>query len=689
MPTNEMEEIEISTISGKPDNAVAVRNAYKRYTSTNVILDGLNMTVGEGTIYGLLGPSGCGKTTLLNCIVGRTELDAGNIQLKVKKRSEVGYMPQFLNLHDQMTIFENFFFYGYLYGMDSENIKARAIDLIAFLDLPSGHRFVKTLSGGQQRRVSIAIAFIHDPKLLILDEPTVGLDPVLSQSIWERLLKMTTKGKTIIITTHYIQEARQAHTIGLMRSGILLAEEPPNHLIEKFGCNDLEEAFLALSHKQESAPKDPTINYPKINQHVKAYFEDDSKTFSNKTFRGIMYKNLTLLKREYIFMLFVVILPLVQTYLFNVAIGRKPRNLNIAVVNEEISSCQYSASYSGCFLDEKQNVSLSCLYLEFLKNDSYNFVQYDDDDIALNDVRKNKVWGLLHFQNNYTKSLANRVTEGTRVSPEDVTSSLMNTWVDLSNQYIGNFIRYDIVRSMFSFLRQALVNCGENPKLGALPLSFEQPVFGSFDENFISYASTAILCLCCFFFPSILTGGLILTEKLGGMIERMMVAGVTMIEMMASVMVIQVFVHIIQTTLVMIVMYWVFDNPFEGSLTTLSILMMVTGFAGMFFGFMLAVINSEMAITAYSGICTNIVLCFTSGLVWPIEAEHWLLRSVSWVFPLTWTVDAARGICSKNFAFLHPVVLKGFASTIVWNFIFVYIIYFFIKYKKDVWVAKK
>lgn len=128
---------------------------------------------------------------------------------------------------------------------------------------------------------------------------------------------------------------------------------------------------------------------------------------------------------------------------------------------------------------------------------------------------------------------------------------------------------------------------------------------------------------------------------------------------------------------------------------------------------MLAVINSEMAITAYSGICTNIVLCFTSGknttkckhyvlrfdlildislipgLVWPIEAEHWLLRSVSWMFPLTWTVDAARGICSKNFSFLHPVVLKGFASTIVWNFIFVYIIYFFIKFKKDVWVSKK
>lgn len=127
---------------------------------------------------------------------------------------------------------------------------------------------------------------------------------------------------------------------------------------------------------------------------------------------------------------------------------------------------------------------------------------------------------------------------------------------------------------------------------------------------------------------------------------------------------------------------------------------------------MLAVINSQMAITAYSGICTNIVLCFTSGkctnvaymcfkeerlpvlsrilhfsgLVWPIEAEHQILRSISWVFPLTWTVEAARGICSKNFPFLHPIVLRGFASTIVWNLIFAYVIYFFMKYKKDIWV---
>ncbi|XKL64938.1 hypothetical protein PGB90_005024 [Kerria lacca] len=177
-----MDQIEINTISNVDNNVtVMVRNAYKSYVSTNPILNGLNLTVPKGIIYGLLGPSGCGKTTLLNCIAGRMTLDSGSIKLNVQKRVQMGYMPQSLSLHGAMTILESFFFYGYLYGMDTEIIEARAKELIAFLDLPSKNRLVRDLSGGQQRRVSLAITIFHDPKLIILDEPTVGLDPILSE----------------------------------------------------------------------------------------------------------------------------------------------------------------------------------------------------------------------------------------------------------------------------------------------------------------------------------------------------------------------------------------------------------------------------------------------------------------------------------------------------------------------------
>lgn len=160
-------------------------------------------------------------------------------------------MPQETALYGEFTIKETMMYFGWIFGMKTAEIMERLQFLLNFLDLPSQNRLVKNLSGGQQRRVSFAVALMHDPELLILDEPTVGVDPLLRQSIWNHLVNITKAGqKTVIITTHYIEEARQAHTIGLMRSGRLLAEESPQSLLTKYRCSNLEEVFLKLSRKQ-------------------------------------------------------------------------------------------------------------------------------------------------------------------------------------------------------------------------------------------------------------------------------------------------------------------------------------------------------------------------------------------------------------------------------------------------------
>lgn len=166
----------------------------------------------------------------------------------------VGYMPQEIALYAEFSIKETMMYFGWIFGMQTSEIMERLNFLLNFLDLPSQNRLVKNLSGGQQRRVSFAVALMHDPELLILDEPTVGVDPLLRQSIWNHLVHITKAGqKTVIITTHYIEEARQAHTIGLMRSGRLLAEESPQALLHMYGCQNLEEVFLKLSREQGQA----------------------------------------------------------------------------------------------------------------------------------------------------------------------------------------------------------------------------------------------------------------------------------------------------------------------------------------------------------------------------------------------------------------------------------------------------
>lgn len=198
--------------------------------------------------YGLLGASGCGKTTLLSCIVGRKKLNSGEIWVlggrpgtrgKINEHfplylfneilfflfqsgsgvpgKRVGYMPQEIALYAEFSIKETMMYFGWIFGMQTSEIIERLHFLLNFLDLPSENRLVKNLSGGQQRRVSFAVALMHDPELLILDEPTVGVDPLLRQSIWNHLVHITKAGqKTVIITTHYIEEARQAHTVSIL-----------------------------------------------------------------------------------------------------------------------------------------------------------------------------------------------------------------------------------------------------------------------------------------------------------------------------------------------------------------------------------------------------------------------------------------------------------------------------------------
>ncbi len=223
------------------------------------VLEGLDMEVQSGSIYGLLGPSGCGKTTLLKIVLGRLGEEAGSVTVlgsapgaagSSVPGSDVGYAPQEIALYEDLSIRETLLFHGRLHGMSGARIAEREEWLISFLDLPPATRQVGKLSGGQKRRVSLAVALLHEPRLLLLDEPTVGVDPELRARIWEHLREVVQSGTTVVITTHYIDEARQADRIGLMRGGVLLAEDSPQVVMDSQGAESLEQAFLSLCRRK-------------------------------------------------------------------------------------------------------------------------------------------------------------------------------------------------------------------------------------------------------------------------------------------------------------------------------------------------------------------------------------------------------------------------------------------------------
>jgi ABC-2 type transport system ATP-binding protein len=229
---------------------VEIRNVSKVFGKLRA-LDNFTMTINAGETYGLIGPNGSGKTTLIRTIVGLTKPTSGEVRIlghtmpSSAVAKDIGYMPQTSALYNELTIRENLIFFGSIYGLHGQRLKHRVDEVLETVDLADrGSSIVETLSGGMKQRLSLATAMIHEPRLMLLDEPTVGIDPELRISFWEHFARLNAKGITIIVSTHHLDEASRCHRLGLMRFGILLAEDKPSELTRLSGKPTMEEAFL-------------------------------------------------------------------------------------------------------------------------------------------------------------------------------------------------------------------------------------------------------------------------------------------------------------------------------------------------------------------------------------------------------------------------------------------------------------
>lgn len=218
-----------------------------------IAVDSVYLKVEKGEIYGLLGPNGSGKTTIIKMLCGLLRPTSGNIKLgrtipcKAVMR-QIGYMPQDTAVYLDNTVHENLLLFGEIGGLPKERLKKREQEMLEFVDLTDRHdAIVSTLSGGMRHRLSLACALIHEPSLLFLDEPTVGVDPELRATFWKYFEAMVKKEITVIITTHYMDEASHCSRVGLLRQGKLIAEGEPNDLKKRTGTESLEDAFLVLA----------------------------------------------------------------------------------------------------------------------------------------------------------------------------------------------------------------------------------------------------------------------------------------------------------------------------------------------------------------------------------------------------------------------------------------------------------
>uniref|UniRef100_A0A182U3I1 Uncharacterized protein n=1 Tax=Anopheles melas TaxID=34690 RepID=A0A182U3I1_9DIPT len=707
--------------------AVEVISGYKYYGKANdpnkkIVLNHLNMSVTRGSIYGLLGASGCGKTTLLSCIVGRKFLNDGEINVlggtpgtagSGVPGPRIGYMPQDIALVEEFTIKETIYYFGRIYGMSKEKIRERYKLLKHLLELPGDDRYVGNCSGGQQRRVSFAAAMVHEPELLILDEPTVGLDPLLREKIWQYLVETTSTSKmAVIITTHYIEEAKQAGFIGLMRNGILLAEDSPTNILERFSCTSLEEAFLNLCQKHGPSEEADRTTHQTATLRAIAGAQDLKKVIpalgtneqkakdggggggggglfaekrkpltstikelvsftSKRRMNALLSKNFLQMIRQPAGMVFLFLYPIFQLVSFYVAVGGNPKDLRLGIVNEELSNIRqcFNESLITTYYREDYDCDLykvSCRFLEKLNRSVAIQEYYDTYEDAYRDARKGKILGFIHFSENFTESLQD-VRDNVRDADDgSFHTSEIKVYLDKSDQQITFFIEKKLLQTYREFAESLMTDCRLPKQLANIPITFETPVYGTFDEEFTDFMAPGVVMTMIFFLATLITATIFITDRLEGVWDRTIVAGITALELLLAHIITQTSIMLLQCIEIILLATFLFDAQNQGSNITVVGLLMLLGFAGMLYGLLISIFcdaHSTANFMATGSFYPMIILC---GILWPLEGMPQYLQYVAYCFPFTIPSIAVRNVLTKGWSITNSQVYMGYGAVGVW-----------------------
>jgi len=240
---------------GQPENIIKVKNLVKKFGSF-VANDNLSFQVKKAEIFGFLGANGAGKTTAIKILCGLSAPTSGEIEVAgfdvytqtdlIKKN--IGYMSQKFSLYEDITIKENFRFYGGIYGLSKSKINERIAFFLKKLKLESAKdELISSLPLGWKQKIAFSVAIMHDPKIVFLDEPTGGVDPVTRRQFWEMIYEASHNGITVFVTTHYMDEAEYCNRVSIMVDGRIDALNTPENLKKQFGVNSMNDVFLKLA----------------------------------------------------------------------------------------------------------------------------------------------------------------------------------------------------------------------------------------------------------------------------------------------------------------------------------------------------------------------------------------------------------------------------------------------------------
>ncbi|XP_035703690.1 ABC transporter G family member 23 isoform X2 [Folsomia candida] len=604
-------------------------------------------------------------------------------------------MPQELSLLKALSIAEVLRYFGMIYGMSSEAIDEQIKFLANFLDLPSVNSSIQNLSGGQKRRVSLAVAMIHNPPLLVLDEPTVGVDPLLRQRIWEHLTQLSKeRGTTIILSTHYVEETKRCHKIGFMRNGQLLAEDNPQSLLSRYKTESLERVTLQLCRQDEHIPdilgdKDSSQfeeiiqikSYRKFSlSRQNSWFSLSSKHSPSphvqinhaRIFYALVYKWWHRHRRDLRMALVEYFIPIMVIYLFHNIIGVPPRFLNVGVVTNAAefdnypsvkSYCDYNANSTNCF----ENIGI-CNFLNKFDDTEFTWIHTDSYQEALASVKLGNHLALIEFPKNFTNHLKNRMLHQNFADNSTILGSTISIQMDESNAITQAWVKKTIVEKYIQFVQDIVNSCSTNDNVIQQiqpPLEFSA-IYGNVElGSFIPYMQPGLIVMLTFMLSNAVAV-LWVEDRKEGLEDRDYAAGVTMMHQMASSFFTQSIHTLIESSICFGFVCGVYGMEINGSWFLAGAIVYLSAVSGTTLGWMVALVLNELIDTILIVLSITILQAFSSGLIWPIEMVVAGYRNFAKFLPTTHVMEAFRSICTRGWGLDHPVVAKGFISAACW-----------------------
>lgn len=611
-------------------------------------VDHVSFRIAKGEIFGFLGSNGCGKTTTMKMLTGLLEPTEGTAKLfghevdarDMAVRRRVGFMSQAFSLYAELTVLQNLELHAKLFAMDPDKIPGRIQEMITRFDLADvTDALPEALPLGIRQRLSLAVAMIHGPEILILDEPTSGVDPVARNGFWRILAELSRKdGVTIFVSTHFMNEAEWCDRISLMHAGKVLVSDTAEAITKSKGCATLEDAFVAYLQEAIDATASEPATVP-VSPGAAPARQGETGGFNLR--RLISYSRLESLQlqRDPIRLAMALIGSVLLMIVIGFGINMDVEDLTFAVLDHD----QTTASRGYV-----QDIAGSRYFIENAPLTSYD------------DINARMRAGDISLAIEIPPGFAADVARGRNVE--------IGAWFDGANPTLANTVQGYIQGMHADWITRKMREAyGDR----ASTTDFQLVIRYRYnpDVKSIVAMAPAVIPMLLLMIPAILTTLSVAREKELGSIINFYVTPVTRLEFLLGKQLPYIGLAMVNFFLMMALAVFFFGVPFTGSFAGLIVAALIYVTASTALGFLVSVfISSQVAALFATALLTMIPAVSYSGLIDPVSSLSGFGRVIGEIYPTTWFVTAARGAFSKAFGFaemLQPMLAMGIAVPVI------------------------